>query len=252
MSKKIDIEKKNYNKNVVIAIICDFVSFFILGYIFSGIAYSLFNKNYKNSLNSKQKRNKSIIGKAVSSFFFFMSVSYHGQSMNISSDEKIITSSFVGLIGAIICFIVLKIKDKNIPLIEEKNNKNTKEKIIDFEFECSNCGTKLSKNATKCPKCKEKFIKDNIDTHAKKEIDTNTSTKEELFKCDNCGTIVKESTKKCPGCGEKFEDDIKNIYYSDIDKKYSDLNKLKKLLDDKIITKEEFNIEKKKILNQKK
>ena len=35
---------------------------------------------------------------------------------------------------------------------------------------------------------------------------------------------------------------------SGMDKKYKDLTKLKKLLDDKIITKEEFEKEKKKIL----
>ena len=35
-----------------------------------------------------------------------------------------------------------------------------------------------------------------------------------------------------------------------MDKKYSDLNKLKKLLDNDIITQEEFEKEKKKILNK--
>ena len=63
-----------------------------------------------------------------------------------------------------------------------------------------------------------------------------------LFKCDNCGAIVNESETKCPECGESFDDD------NDINKKYSDLNKLKELLDNKIITKEEFDKEKKKIL----
>lgn len=37
---------------------------------------------------------------------------------------------------------------------------------------------------------------------------------------------------------------------TDVDKKYSDLNKLKKLLDKEIITKEEFENEKKKVLNK--
>ena len=37
---------------------------------------------------------------------------------------------------------------------------------------------------------------------------------------------------------------------TDVDKKYNDLIKLKKLLDENIITKEEFEKEKKKILNK--
>ena len=73
--------------------------------------------------------------------------------------------------------------------------------------------------------------------------------------------MVDLSAKKCPKCGEIFEDEkpkkksnkkkqTNNKIESDMDQKYSDLNKLKKLLDKDIITKEEFEEEKKKILNK--
>lgn len=72
--------------------------------------------------------------------------------------------------------------------------------------------------------------------------------------CSNCGTRVKDSDQKCPKCGELFESnetDAKenNKSKSDMTQKYSDLNKLKELLDNKVITKEEFEKEKKKVLN---
>ena len=92
------------------------------------------------------------------------------------------------------------------------------------------------------------------------EIKTKKSTKEE-FVCDNCGCVVDVSAKECPHCGEKFdlEEEKEKMQQtkkknnsekstSDIDKKFSDLNKLKELLDKDIITKEEFENEKKKIL----
>ena len=88
--------------------------------------------------------------------------------------------------------------------------------------------------------------------------ENNDDFENEMFKCDNCGALVKESDTKCPHCGEKFEDDAedeqeetKKEKTSDMDKKYSDLTKLKKLLDKKIISQEEFDKEKEKILNNK-
>ncbi len=239
------MKNKDYNRNVVIAYICDFVSLFILGYVFSAIGYSLFDKNYKNSMNSKSKRTKSIVGKAVSSFFFFMSLSYHGQSRENPLDERMIVSCIVGLIGAVICFFVLISKDKKIPLKKEKSK--NKEEIIDDGFKCDNCGASVSEDASECPKCHAKFI-DEDDDETIEELDEEDE-QEEMFKCDNCGALVKESAKKCPKCGEKFEEESEvDSSSSNMDKKFSDLNKLKKLLDDKIITKEEFEKEKKKIL----
>lgn len=74
---------------------------------------------------------------------------------------------------------------------------------------------------------------------------------EQVFVCSNCGNVIKASQKKCPNCGETFEKHSDKINYENedtIDKKYDDLNKLKELLDKKIITKAEFEKEKKKIL----
>lgn len=117
-----------------------------------------------------------------------------------------------------------------------------------------------------------KEYKDFLDRNVKRE-GTGTTLKDlkknnegEHFVCDNCGNLVNASATKCPNCGELFEDnsETKNKddtnnkenskkkndkeSKSDIDQKYSDLNKLKKLLDKEIITKEEFENEKKKIL----
>ena len=67
------------------------------------------------------------------------------------------------------------------------------------------------------------------------------------FICDNCGCVVEEYAKFCPKCGEKFEGSFDE---SNIENKYDNLIKLKELLDKKVITKEEFELEKKKILNK--
>ena len=118
------------------------------------------------------------------------------------------------------------------------------------EFTCDNCGTIVSNDANKCPGCGSTFFESNEED-------------EEKYACDNCGFIVSSSTKKCPNCGESFEEEFcleeerkinnnkleEKKNETDMDRKYSDLNKLKKLLDKKIITKEEFEKEKKKILN---
>ena len=105
-------------------------------------------------------------------------------------------------------------------------------------------------------------------TQAQREHIDNNSTDftkeedgEEEFTCDNCGAVVQEDAEECPNCGCSFVDDVEEDEKekepektkptkskSSMDQKYSDLNKLKKLLDKNIITKEEFEKEKKKIL----
>ena len=95
-----------------------------------------------------------------------------------------------------------------------------------------------------------KYIKENTEKLPKEYKEE----PEEEYTCDNCGAYVKEDDKICPSCGATFEDDDTEEIVeskkekSGMDKKYKDLTKLKKLLDDKIITKEEFEKEKKKIL----
>lgn len=66
-------------------------------------------------------------------------------------------------------------------------------------------------------------------------------------KCSNCGSLINDNITKCPYCETIIErEKIEEV--SIIDNKYNDLMKLKKLLDKKIITEEEFEKEKKKIL----
>jgi predicted ATP-dependent serine protease len=89
------------------------------------------------------------------------------------------------------------------------------------------------------------------------EISENDS-EDEVFKCSDCGEFVDKDCIKCPKCGSYFDEDEDNeisVYkkdkYDNFERKYKSLNKLKKLLDNDIITKEEFDEEKKKILNKK-
>ena len=81
----------------------------------------------------------------------------------------------------------------------------------------------------------------------KKNSQKQTST----FICSECGAVVKDGDDKCPKCGESFNEGIAdNNVKIDIDKMTSDLNKLKKLLDDGVLTQEEFNAKKKIVLNK--
>ena len=114
---------------------------------------------------------------------------------------------------------------------------------------CKNCNNKILKTEIICPCCKN-------------EITNNNKIKEQektVFICSNCKAEVNKNSKSCPECGEVFEVEEESVQVkksnkkttdSDMDKKYSDLNKLKKLLDNDIITQEEFEKEKKKILNK--
>ena len=86
-----------------------------------------------------------------------------------------------------------------------------------------------------------------------KTNNSNKNTKDNNIKlyCSSCGAELKESDKYCPKCGESFDEDESNNKEKEsinIDQKYYDLIKLKELYDKKIITKEEFEKEKKKIL----
>ena len=136
------------------------------------------------------------------------------------------------------------LKKKKPKSKHKKDDKNTNE-VLEEEtgkFKCNNCGTLVKESDTKCPKCGALFIEED-------DISNDEEITEDTFICSNCGAKVNDSDKKCPNCGDSFEDDevlINNT--TSMDQKVSDLYKLKKLLDDKIITKEEFQKEKNKIL----
>ncbi len=257
------MRENEYKRNIIIAILCDIGSLFILGYVLSAIAYGLFNENYKKNLDDSQKRKVSIIGKTISSFFFFMSCSYHGQSYDTTLEERMIISAIVGALFATICFFILKSKDKK--MIAASQSETT--------F-CTNCGAKVEANDTECSKCGALFIEEKQAKNSKEDNIKHPKEKESKDKnlgivCDNCGAPVKVSDKKCPKCGESFEEEhqetgknhkknsnkkenkttksVKNEK-KDMNKKYTDLKQLKELLDDNILTKEEFEKEKKKIL----
>ena len=123
-----------------------------------------------------------------------------------------------------------KKKKDDINKPENKDSNNGK-------FVCSACGAIVKETATKCPKCGETFDDD------EKEKNEFTSV------CSNCGAKLKEYDASCPNCGEAFINESYNgDNKTDFEKKAADLRKLKELLDDKIITKKEFEEEKGKIL----
>ena len=93
-------------------------------------------------------------------------------------------------------------------------------------------------------------------------VEDDDDEEDEYFTCDNCGAKVKEDAKKCPKCGVIFvedEDDKDEVEETkekakdldiSVDDKFNSLVKLKELLDKDIITQEEFDKEKKKILGK--
>lgn len=164
-----------------------------------------------------------------------------------------VETSFVGGLGALIYYYINKWL-----FVNEKD-------YNDQNIICSNCNTEASSKLKKCPNCelplndvkKENVIQENVEFE--EEVESNDENIEEIeqnvFKCSNCGSLVKESDEKCSKCGEVFEDEeetenSKKPNNSDMNQKYSNLTKLKKLLDKNIISKEEFEKEKKKILNK--
>ncbi len=131
---------------------------------------------------------------------------------------------FIGGVGALIFYFINKwlFVDENS---SEKTNEKAPESASANFNETNNQKIKLSKTDKK-----------NISVE-----------KIEKLVCDNCGTLVKKDDVKCPKCGELFEEEENNLTRT-INDKDSDLRKLKKLLDEQIITKKEFEKEKKKIL----
>ena len=109
-------------------------------------------------------------------------------------------------------------------------------------FKCSNCGKLVSFDSEECPYCNAIF---------KEEI-AKESINENQIKCSNCGAFVNDDDEECPECGAQFVEEIEEKSESEklIDS-YDDLIKLKDLLDREIITKEEFEKMKKKVINKK-
>ncbi|WP_292473468.1 zinc ribbon domain-containing protein [Methanosphaera sp.] len=152
----------------------------------------------------------------------------------------IIHFSFIGGIGAIMYYFINKWL-----FVNYDENKEEKEVESKKEFICTNCGALCHEEDKYCKKCNAIFEEEK--QKKKKEV--------EPIVCSNCGTLITANEKECPHCGEKFEDveeinkNNDNEYIkSNMSQEYDDLNKLKELLDNEIITKEEFEKEKKKIL----
>ena len=58
-----------------------------------------------------------------------------------------------------------------------------------FEFDCPECGTHISGDSTKCPKCGVEFVIEEISES----------------ECPECGKLIPSDSEECPACGAKFE-----------------------------------------------
>ncbi len=66
------------------------------------------------------------------------------------------------------------------------------------KFICSECGTEVPANATKCPQCGERFDEP-------QEVAAHPAKKKDEFVCTECGATVDEKAKTCWNCGKEFE-----------------------------------------------
>ncbi|HEY3420563.1 MAG TPA: zinc ribbon domain-containing protein [Methanomassiliicoccales archaeon] len=58
-----------------------------------------------------------------------------------------------------------------------------------FEFDCPECGTHISGDSTKCPKCGVEFLIEEVSES----------------ECPECGKQIPTDSDECPACGAKFE-----------------------------------------------
>ena len=212
---------------------------------------------------------------------------YYENIKNFRSTTKIIIACLAGLL--IMAGVCTYLRSNNITRIEKiiKEKDDIKEEKITIK-EDEEEKPEEEKESLHEKEREKRFIKynieeimeeeaekddkkdsDKVEKKNKKEENIEDSKHKGLFKCEKCGALINGSAKSCPRCGEKFEeeieeeteeDEIPEIEIPDIveieepkddlDRKYSDLLKLKELLDKKILTKEEFDKEKKKILNK--
>ena len=68
------------------------------------------------------------------------------------------------------------------------SSSNGKEKET-FEFDCPECGTHISGDSTKCPKCGVEFVIEEVSES----------------ECPECGKTIPSDSEECPACGAKFE-----------------------------------------------
>lgn len=229
---RIKIMKHEYNekqlKNMILW------NSIIVGLIFAIITYSLYGSSTTTN----------VINFAPAVFYYYINraIWLPGlKQLNIKKGEQKQETYKCSECGAT-CdheFIICPNCKYDFSKVKSEDNSKMDEK----SFVCDNCGGKVKENAKKCPHCGGIFDDEN---------DDNSKT----MVCSNCGIVVNHSVKKCPQCGEKFDDEgndknKEEKESSNIDQKYSDLNKLKELLDNDVITKEEFDKEKKKVLNDK-
>lgn len=215
------------------------IFYLLIGFILTVVCYEAYPfikiKLIKKKYNEKEKNKMILWNSIVVGFIFFI--------LTVSTSENIAWSAgpslFYYYINKKIWLKKKKSKSKQEKDIELTNKISEREPEI---FKCNNCGALVEESDTKCPQCGDLFVEDD-------DIITDEQTKDDTFICSDCGTKVNNSDKKCPSCGEIFDDDeILSKETTSMDQKVSDLYKLKKLLDDKIITKEEFQKEKSKIL----
>ena len=58
-----------------------------------------------------------------------------------------------------------------------------------FEFDCPECGTHISGDSSKCPKCGVEFVIEEVSES----------------ECPECSKLIPSDSEECPACGAKFE-----------------------------------------------
>ena len=69
------------------------------------------------------------------------------------------------------------------------SSSSTEKEKESFEFDCPECGTHISGDSTKCPKCGVEFVIEEVSES----------------ECPECGKLIPSDSEECPACGAKFE-----------------------------------------------
>jgi uncharacterized membrane protein YvbJ len=103
---------------------------------------------------------------------------------------------------------------------------------------CSNCGSALSQDSKFCMRCGSPVPEKAEPETVKKKTQPDASE----LKCPSCGSALSQDSKFCSRCGFRVPE---------VSEKTADqIKKLKQLLDDGVLTQQEFD-DKKKLLAEK-
>lgn len=187
-------------------------------------------------------RSRKVIFVMNAIIWFFLSIPL----FNLIDEHNMVGLGILGTVMfSLISYFFLVNKEK---LVEYQEYVYEDDTVTDDDF--INTTEKIDNKETKVVEIEESK-KEKTEFEIKKEEKQKNNEEQYTYICSNCGSKVKDSDTKCPQCGESFDDEEVVENPTTIDQKYNDLTKLKELLDKNIISKEEFEKEKKKVLDSK-